>query len=995
MALIDAAVERFWRETDRYEKLARFVGETCRSLLETNGIRGTVQWRAKAGDRLRAKLLKYLRSGEHAADFVDVDSTFRILKDLAGARITTYVETDRARVIDLIQERFSGFAADATIVPDVKDQPFGFYRATHCMVRVRDEEAVGSYQNLRGLACEIQVCSQLAHVFHELEHDLRYKPLSGDLSTTQNEFLNALARLMEVGDTIINQTLDASSRRLARQAELRPTNENDARLREQRLPLLSDSPLLMDLARKMRDARHDHDLPETPAAFYQEAMELIASGVLRKTASSPNTRRPELLDHLTRVAWALFSPAAGATRTSRDALLSAIQRTSRTPTVTATHRSDEFFDLGFLTTSDAEITFRDPSFHEFLAASYVASRINTDGWDAPLEAPGNNLKSTPAGALLDDQAFEPTWETLIVFVAGLLHDPAPLVELLANEQKDDFYRHRLGLLCRCYRGLDAQHRQGIASQMRPVFADVLRIAKRCEHDDTGHRKPWLEWAELLLVSPDAAAHLCEGLLALQGRYRGWAVSLKVLELLDRVLTSDTVTPSVVETFSRLAESDEDQWRINTARLALRLADSKHKQALIARFVNVLARPHTPTSTRLRLAEAVACSDNTLASQDAAETILACSQDEAIAYAERDHAVHALVSLLQTDHAPRVAPLLIDHVFNPSSQHHFWLAWRIIGKAEAAPASPWSAAFLALMLSADREHDQRLKLWAAQALSQHPDLYARALGLSALWSLVQGKASHSWVHAARWLIEHEPAQAAENARAALISEASNVESDRRREALAELLEMGAIDPLGGPIHERVRDAVVRELEEYPQKYGPRLHVSAPGGPTGNADMELFTDNPAAVIKALHTFGGPSFYVRDRDDPNDEKEKTRHWNAQLLHGTRYWPEVLRLSFQSVAEGLNTDRDGALGIVLFAGTGDDLISIISQTLQRGGSSSKRVRHDVLEELDNRGWRLRFRRRSVEILRRGSDGSRESAVKQERLPLSATNRPPVQPSP
>ena len=161
------------------------------------------------------------------------------------------------------------------------------------------------------------------------------------------------------------------------------------------------------------------------------------------------------------------------------------------------------------------------------------------------------------------------------------------------------------------------------------------------------------------------------------------------------------------------------------------------------------------------------------------------------------------------------------------------------------------------------------------------------------------------------------------------------------------------------------------------------------------MELFTDNPAAVIKALHTFGGPSFYVRDRDDPNDEKEKTRHWNAQLLHGTRYWPEVLRLSFQSVAEGLNTDRDGALGIVLFAGTGDDLISIISQTLQRGGSSSKRVRHDVLEELDNRGWRLRFRRRSVEILRRGSDGSRESAVKQERLPLSATNRPPVQPSP
>src|SRR5437763_10682517 len=95
-------------------------------------------------------------------------------------------------------------------------------------------------------------------------------------------------------------------------------------------------------------------------------------------------------------------------------------------------------------------------------------------------------------------------------------------------------------------------------------------------------------------------------------------------------------------------------------------------------------------------------------------------------------------------------------------------------------NPWSAAFLSLILFADRENDQRLKLWSAQALSQHPDTHARELGVAALWNLVQFKESHSWTHAARWLVEHGPAQAADKAREALISEAGTLDSDRRME-----------------------------------------------------------------------------------------------------------------------------------------------------------------------------------------------------------------------
>ncbi len=118
--LIDAAVERYRREFDRYQKLSECIGGACRRLLEERSIRGSVQLRAKDPDRLRTKLEKYLASGEHAAKFTDLDSVFRVLKDLAGARITTYVDTDRVRVVALVQERFSGFSANSTIVPEVR-----------------------------------------------------------------------------------------------------------------------------------------------------------------------------------------------------------------------------------------------------------------------------------------------------------------------------------------------------------------------------------------------------------------------------------------------------------------------------------------------------------------------------------------------------------------------------------------------------------------------------------------------------------------------------------------------------------------------------------------------------------------------------------------------------------------------------------------------------------------------------------------------------------
>jgi ppGpp synthetase/RelA/SpoT-type nucleotidyltranferase len=207
--MIDKAFERYWREFDRYTKLSEFVGDACQKLLDDNVIRGSVQWRPKNPDRLRLKLLKQMAKNEHALEYTDVDSIFHVLKDLAGARIATYVETDRSKIVSLVQKRFAGFASDCSVVADVKDREGQFYRATHCMVQIKEQDLVGRYQNLKGLGCEVQVCSLLAHVYNEIEHDLRYKPLAGKLAKHEDGLLDILGRLMATGDTVITETLDA------------------------------------------------------------------------------------------------------------------------------------------------------------------------------------------------------------------------------------------------------------------------------------------------------------------------------------------------------------------------------------------------------------------------------------------------------------------------------------------------------------------------------------------------------------------------------------------------------------------------------------------------------------------------------------------------------------------------------------------------------------------------------------------------------------------
>ncbi|MFQ5880529.1 MAG: NACHT domain-containing protein, partial [Dehalococcoidia bacterium] len=109
---------------------------------------------------------------------------------------------------------------------------------------------------------------------------------------------------------------------------------------------------------------------------------------------------------------------------------------------TPTLLRDELRDCGILVgaglnqSGETQFSFLHRTFLEYLTASALARRANSEGW--PAIAP-----------LVDRKAWLPAWQEVVVLLAGKLADPTPLLDLLADEKKDDYFRHRLALAGLC------------------------------------------------------------------------------------------------------------------------------------------------------------------------------------------------------------------------------------------------------------------------------------------------------------------------------------------------------------------------------------------------------------------------------------------------------------------------------------------------------------------------------------------------------------------
>jgi HEAT repeat protein len=97
---------------------------------------------------------------------------------------------------------------------------------------------------------------------------------------------------------------------------------------------------------------------------------------------------------------------------------------------------------------DAPYLFLHLTFQEYLSACHLSRCINPDRWDAelPLDPSGRTVS---ARDFVDRKAWLPSWQEVIVLLAGNLDTPVPLLELLSDDKKDDTFRHRLTLAGLC------------------------------------------------------------------------------------------------------------------------------------------------------------------------------------------------------------------------------------------------------------------------------------------------------------------------------------------------------------------------------------------------------------------------------------------------------------------------------------------------------------------------------------------------------------------
>lgn len=216
--VINAAVDRFSREFDRYYKLSRRVHEICSGVIDENAIRAQVNFRVKNIKSFRGKLERFSKVDSKKYIFTSVDEIFKNIGDLAAVRIASYRSEDIDTIKNLIFEEFSGGGPSGEVIFEDKDKYLegknNFYKATHCQLSLKDDDLIASYQNLRDAFCELQICSMMGHVWNEIEHDIGYKPEQIEHGEEEAMLLKILGNLTRMGDDIISTVIGRYSKTL-------------------------------------------------------------------------------------------------------------------------------------------------------------------------------------------------------------------------------------------------------------------------------------------------------------------------------------------------------------------------------------------------------------------------------------------------------------------------------------------------------------------------------------------------------------------------------------------------------------------------------------------------------------------------------------------------------------------------------------------------------------------------------------------------------------
>lgn len=219
MSVIEEFLEYYTDNLDFYSECAGICAQICETNMEQMGIRTIVTSRAKKIERLRNKLEKRSFQKKYTS-LADIDED---IVDLAGVRIALYFPGDLKKVQQFIESNFEvkGCKVFPSAAQNEGEQKKGYkkrfsgYWATHYRVFIKEKNLSGDAKKYAQTLIEIQVASALMHAWAEVEHDLVYKPFSGDLSYEEYQILDELNGLVLAGEIALERLQKAVKNRVS------------------------------------------------------------------------------------------------------------------------------------------------------------------------------------------------------------------------------------------------------------------------------------------------------------------------------------------------------------------------------------------------------------------------------------------------------------------------------------------------------------------------------------------------------------------------------------------------------------------------------------------------------------------------------------------------------------------------------------------------------------------------------------------------------------
>ncbi len=219
MSVINKFMEYYTKKLDFYREAARICAQICETNMEQIGIRTIVTSRAKRPERLRDKLEKRC----FQKNYTSFDEIFEDIADLSGVRIALYFPGDLYKVQQFIESKFEvkgcrTFPEPVSAQEETQEEykkRFSGYWATHYRIHLKESDLPEDSKRYANMIIEIQIASALMHAWAEVEHDLVYKPYSGELSYEEYQILDELNGLVLAGEIALQRLQKAVKNRVS------------------------------------------------------------------------------------------------------------------------------------------------------------------------------------------------------------------------------------------------------------------------------------------------------------------------------------------------------------------------------------------------------------------------------------------------------------------------------------------------------------------------------------------------------------------------------------------------------------------------------------------------------------------------------------------------------------------------------------------------------------------------------------------------------------